>query len=83
MNPNKELCGRKCGHSYCTVCNPRVEALHIRPTAEPCDIHEWPNDGLAARLIDAMRERHGKGGVNVCRSCIERARESLPAAVAR
>jgi hypothetical protein len=25
-----------------------------------------------------MRERHGKGGINACRDCIVRARESLP-----
>jgi hypothetical protein len=56
------------------------EALHIRglPDDATCDIHEWPTEGLAKRLMQAMRERHGKGGVNACRECIERARASLP-----
>lgn len=51
------------------------EAIHIKPAAGTCDVHEWPIDGMAARLVAAMRERHGKGGINVCRECISRAHE--------
>lgn len=52
------------------------EAVYMDPAPEraTCDAHEWPSDGLAARLVAAMRERHGKGGVNACRPCIERAK---------
>lgn len=32
-------------------------------------------DGLARRLVAAMRERHGKGGITCCRECVERARD--------
>ena len=55
------------------------ESLHIRPSEGPCEIHDWPDIGLAKRLVDAMRERHGKGGINACRECVMRARASLPA----
>lgn len=50
------------------------DAIHMREAAGPCEIHDWPTDGLARRLIEAMRAKHGKGGVNVCRECILRAR---------
>lgn len=49
------------------------DRLHMKPSEGPCDIHDWPTDGLAARFVSAMRERHGKGGVNACRDCIDRA----------
>lgn len=49
------------------------EAAFLAPSAGPCDVHDWPTDGMAPRLIAAMRERHGKGGVNVCARCITRA----------
>jgi hypothetical protein len=53
-----------------------AERLHMRPMPEDtvCDIHDWPDAGLPARLVTAMRERHGKGGVNVCRECLTRAK---------
>ncbi len=52
-----------------------TEYLHMRPLdVGECEIHEWATAGLAARLVTAMRERHGKGGINACRSCLERAR---------
>ena len=55
------------------------EALYIRPaTKDVCDICEWPTSGMAKRLVFEMRRLHGKGGVNACRACIERARASLP-----
>jgi hypothetical protein len=54
--------------------------LHIRPgdAARGCDVHKWPTEGMARRLIDAMRATHGKGGINACRECISRARDTLP-----
>jgi hypothetical protein len=53
------------------------DALHIRPSEGPCEIHDWPAEGLATRLILEMRRKHNKGGVNVCRDCISRARSTL------
>lgn len=54
------------------------EKLFVRPAAAnaDCQVHDWPSDGLAKRLILEMRRAHGKGGVNICRECVERARES-------
>jgi hypothetical protein len=61
-----------------------AEYLHIRPIdhgsldpTELCQVHGWPTDGLGLRLIEKMRQTHGKGGVNVCRACLDRAREAL------
>ena len=51
------------------------EAVHMKPSEGPCEVHDWPLDGLAKRLVKTMRERHGKGGLNVCVDCIERARD--------
>ena len=47
--------------------------ITIRPIdqTDGCKTHTWPTDGLAVQLILAMRRR---GGINVCRECIERAR---------
>jgi hypothetical protein len=54
------------------------EALCIRDLAEGvCEIHDWPDEGLAARLILAMRRKHDQGGITVCRDCVHRARASL------
>jgi hypothetical protein len=35
-----------------------------------CDAHGWPTDGLAVRIIIAMRR---EGGINVCSECLTRA----------
>lgn len=53
------------------------EGLHLKPSAEgaSCEVHDWPTAGMSKRLIEAMRERHGKGGVDVCRNCVVRAYE--------
>lgn len=53
------------------------ESVHMRPALATafCIVHEWPTEGLALRLIHAMRASHRKGGVNVCRECIHRAKE--------
>ena len=49
-----------------------IGKLHIRPATGPCEVHDWPTNGLPERLITAMRERHGKGGITACRECVER-----------
>lgn len=49
------------------------EAVHMREATGPCEIHDWPDDGLPARLIARMRERHGKGGISACTDCLTRA----------
>ncbi len=54
-------------------CEPKRDHVHLRPSEGPCQIHDWPTAGLARRLLAAMRERHGKGGINACRECIQRA----------
>lgn len=60
------------------------ELLHIRGVktdkepAEVCEIHDWPSNVDSARkFVAAMRERHGKGGINVCVDCIARLRKVL------
>lgn len=56
------------------------EVIHIHPrrgddAEAKCEVHDWPIEGMPKRLIDAMRERHGKGGLNVCTPCLVRARD--------
>lgn len=51
----------------------RQEVAHVRLSEGPCECHEWPTEGLAKRLVELARERHGMGGVEVCRDCIARA----------
>jgi len=58
----------------------RIEgAVYIRdaPRGATCDVHSWPDEGLGHRLIHEMHARYGKGGVNVCRECLLRARDSV------
>ncbi len=58
------------------------EALHIRPIRTPestdlasiCEVHTWSEDKLMTDLMPLMRERHDKGGVDVCITCIHRAK---------
>ncbi len=66
-------------HDLCPV-HALEECLHIKPgnEARGCEVHDWPTDGMAARLVAEMRRTYGRGGVNVCRDCVVRARESLP-----
>ena len=55
----------------------KPEAIFLReadPSAS-CEVCSWPTEGLAQRLVEAMRERHGKGGINVCIDCVTRARD--------
>ena len=51
------------------------EAIHLKKGTGPCEVHEWPTEDLPRRLIAAMRERHGRGGLNVCSDCVRRARD--------
>lgn len=54
-----------------------VDAIHMREANGPCQVHDWPTEGMAVRLVERMRASHGKGGVNVCVDCIARARLSV------
>lgn len=56
----------------------RQEVAYVQPASGPCEVHAWETKDLAARLVQAMRERHGKGGINVCRDCLGRAKVSIP-----
>ena len=51
--------------------------LHIDPALEgtACDAHDWPDHGLPQRIVTEAKARHGAGGLNVCRECIDRARK--------
>ena len=52
---------------------PDPEYLHIKPLKEgPCEVHDWPIEGMPQRLVAAMRANHPKG-INACRECVERA----------
>lgn len=54
------------------------ESIHMKPAdGEGCEIHDLPSEGLAKVLISLMQERHGKGGINVCRECITRAKDGV------
>lgn len=52
------------------------EAVFITPKSGDtrCEVHDWKDEEFATRLVPLMRERHGKGGLNVCMACVERAR---------
>jgi len=55
----------------------------MKPSEGPCEAHDWPTDGMARRLVTAMRERHGKGGINVCVECIARAKGDTKKAISQ
>lgn len=42
-----------------------------------CEVHEWPDDRLADQLVPLLRERHGRGSLNVCIDCLARAKATL------
>lgn len=52
----------------------RGQAIYMKPAEGSCEIHKWPTEGLPRRLVQAMKERHGKGGINACVECIHRAK---------
>lgn len=54
-----------------------TDKIHMRemPADTKCDVHDVATDGLARHLVAKMREMHGRGGVNACRECIERAHQ--------
>jgi hypothetical protein len=53
------------------------EILHLEDTDQPCELHDWTLNDWKERFMALLRERHGKGGVNVCAECIIRARNAL------
>lgn len=54
----------------------RGEELRMRGKQEgSCQVHDWPDEGLADRLMQAMRDRHPKG-IDVCPPCLDRALRS-------
>lgn len=61
------------------------EDVHIHPMPDDtvCAVHDWPTDGMARRLVEAMRAAHGKGGINVCVECITRAKGDAKARLRR
>ena len=52
------------------------EFIHLKPAREGavCDAHDWPTLGLPKRFVEEMRARHGRGGRNACRACVDRAK---------
>jgi hypothetical protein len=60
------------------------DLLHIRgasatdeEAAAACEVHDWTLDDWRTRFVPLLRERHGRGGLNCCMNCIERARAKL------
>lgn len=49
--------------------------IEPRPDDTVCEVHDWDGPNTPKRLMDLMRERHNKGGVNVCVECIERIKQ--------
>lgn len=51
-----------------------TDFVHMRPIPKgDCQVCSWPTDGLAVRLVKAMRASHPKG-INTCIPCIDRAK---------
>lgn len=44
-----------------------------------CEVHGWPTEGLARSLVQAMRQTHGQGGIDVCTDCLARAKAEAAA----
>ena len=51
-----------------------AEFLRFKPGKGPCDVHSWTKDDFRNKLVPTMRERYRKGGVNICRACVEKIR---------
>jgi len=58
-----------------------TDKLHIKAAAQDavCVVHDAPDDGLARLIVRKARRLHGKGGADICVSCINRAKRSLEA----
>ena len=54
-----------------------VDVLRMQESEAPCEVHDWPTDGMAGRLVVAMID-----GVAACRACIQRAQADADAKVA-
>lgn len=55
------------------------EVLHMSGARDDavCEVHSWTQDDFRTKLVPLLRERHGKGGLNVCSDCIRRARKGF------
>ncbi len=55
------------------------EYVYVRVPGEgaTCDVHEWTAEDFRKRLLAEMRARHGKGGLNVCVDCLDRAKAAV------
>lgn len=47
------------------------EHLHLKEGVGPCEIHDWGEERIRREFVKTLRERHRKGGLNVCRECID------------
>lgn len=54
-----------------------IKPAEVQEPSSACEAHDLPTAGLAQWIIKMARKRHGKGGLNVCTSCLERAKSSL------
>jgi hypothetical protein len=54
----------------------KAGVVDMREAVGPCEVHDWPTEGMGKRLVAEMRARHGKGGINVCVDCLRRARDT-------
>jgi hypothetical protein len=52
--------------------------VHMKPMPDDtvCEIHDWSEERVATELLPLMRDRHGKGGVNICVGCLKRAKDA-------
>ncbi len=54
------------------------ESLVVRGLQEgTCEVHDWPTEGLAKRLLAEMRRKREQGGVTLCAECVTRAKASV------
>ena len=51
------------------------DALHMKPSDGPCEVHELSTQELTDTFVERLRESHGKGGTNVCRERIDRMKQ--------
>ena len=56
-----------------------TDKVHIRlATSDECAVYDWPTEGLALRLVRAMRDSYPTV-INTCRDCLSRAGEDAAA----